>query len=227
VRPDARIFCLPGSAPSYAGELMLRHKAIPYRRIDLIPGWHRRMLVARGFQGRTVPALELGEHRVQTNRAMARALDDLAPGAPLFPAEPDARARVEEAERFADDELQPRVRRIVIASLARDPGSVRAHRAIGKLPIPRGAAWLRALVMRPSIEFYGATEERVRQDRRDLPDLLERLDEYLASGVLGAAQLNAADYQVAPLLAALEGVRDVEPELRHHRAAELPRRVLS
>jgi glutathione S-transferase len=206
---------------------MVRHAAIPYRRIDLIPGRHSGLLVDRGFPGGTVPALELDGGRIQTNRAIARALDELAPHAPLFPADPAARARVEEVERLADEEIQPRVRRIIIASLARDPGSVRAHRKIGRLPIPRGGARVRAVVMRSSLELYGVTEERLRQDKLDLPPLLDRLDEYLAAGVLGAPQLNAADYQVAPVVAALEGVREFAAEVGERPAAALPRRVLS
>jgi glutathione S-transferase len=145
---------------------------------------------------------------------------------PLFPMEPAARARVEEVERFADELLQPLTRRIVIGSLARDPGSVRAHRAIGRLPIPRGA-WMRARLMRPSLELYGVTEDRLRQDKLDLPPLLDRLDRYLGDGAVGGAQLNAADYQVAPLVAALGGVRELEPELMQRPVAALARRVLS
>jgi glutathione S-transferase len=224
---NARLFCLQGSAPSYSGELLLRHKGIPYRRVDLVVGWHRRLLAARGFPGGTVPALELAGRRIQTNRGIARALDELVPRAPLFPAEPAARARVEEAERFGDEELQPLTRRIVLGSLARDPSSVRAHRAIGRLPIPRGPSGLRVLLMRPTLHYYGITSDRLRQDRLELPALLDRVDECVAHGALGAAELSAADLQIAPLVAALEGVRELEAEVGRRPAAALARRVLS
>ena len=222
----ARLFGLPGSAPSYSGELMLKHKGIPYRRIDLVPGWHRRMLVARGFPGRTVPALELEGRRVQSNRAIARALDELVAGRSLLPASPELRSRVEEAERLADEVLQPLTRRLVIGSLARDPRSVRAHRAIGRLPIPRGS-WLRSRLMRPSLRLYRVTEDQLSRDKSELPALLDRFDEYLEAGLLGGAELTAADLQVAPLVAALWGVRELETELRGRPVAALAPRVLS
>jgi glutathione S-transferase len=222
----AKLLCLPGSAPSYTGELMLKRKQIPYRRIDLAPGWHRGLLAALGFPARTVPALVLNGRKVQTNRAIARALDELVPNPPMFPPDPELRAQVEEVERLADEVLQPLTRRIVIASLAHDPGSVRAHRAIGKLPIPRGA-WLRARLMRPSLEYYGATEEQLRRDRLDLPPLLDRLDECIGSGLLGARELTAADLEAAPLVAALWGVKELERELSGRPIAALPPRVLS
>jgi glutathione S-transferase len=225
--PDARLFCLQGSAPSYSGELMLRHKGVSYRRVDLVVGRHRSMLKARGFPGGTVPAVELGERRIQTNRGIARALDELYPHAPLLPADAAARARTEEAERFGDEELQPLTRRIVLGSIAQDPGSVRAHRAIGRLPIPRGPSWWRRLLMRPTLDYYGITGERLRQDKLDLPPLLDRLDGHLAEGALNAAQLSAADLQVGPLVAALEGVRELEAEVGRRPAAALARRVLS
>jgi glutathione S-transferase len=223
---SARLFALPGSAPAYSGELMLKHKGIPYRRIDLIPVWHRRMLKALGFPGKTVPALLVDGRKVQTNRAIARALDELVPQRPLFPAEPEARSRVEEVERFADEVVQPLTRRIVLGSLARDPRTVRAHRAIGRLPIPRGS-WLRQRMMRPALQLYRITPDQERRDRSELPALLDRLDGCMTAGVLGGRELNAADLEVAPLVAVLWGIRELEPELRGRPVAALAPRVLA
>jgi glutathione S-transferase len=223
---SARLYGLPGSAPAYSGELMLKYKGVPYRRIDLIPVWHRKLLVAMGFPGKTVPALQLDGRKVQTNRAIARALDELVPERPLFPVEPEVRSRVEEVERLADEVIQPLTRRIVIASLARDPRSVRAHRAIGRLPIPRGA-WLRERLMRPSLQLYRVTPDQERRDRSELPALLDQLDACTSSGVLGGQELNAADLEVAPLVATLWGVKELEPELRRRPVAALAPRILS
>ena len=223
----ATLYAVPGSAPSYAGELMLRHKAVPYRRVDLIPGRHRRLLPARGFQGGTVPAIELDGRRIQTNRAIAKGLDELVPDAPLYPAEPAARARVEDAERFGDERLQPLTRRIVLGSLLEDPGSIRAHRAIGRLPIPHGGYRVRAAILRPTLGHYGVTAEQVRRDKGELPELLDTVDAHIEAGVLGGERLNAADLQIGVLVAALEGVRELEAEVRRRPAALLARRVLS
>jgi glutathione S-transferase len=223
----ARLYALPGSAPSYAGELMLRHKAVPYRRIDLIPGRHRRQLRARGFPGGTVPAIELDGRRIQTNRAIAKGLDELVPAAPLYPAEPAARARVEEAERFGDEQLQPLTRRIVLRSLVEDPRAVRAHRAIGSLPVPFGGYRVRVVFFGPSLRYYGATAEQVRRDKAELPGLLDTVDAQIEAGVLAGEKLHAADLQIGVLVAALEGAREFEAEVRRRPAALLARRVLS
>src|SRR5882724_7714161 len=121
---DAKLYGVRGSAPSFSAELMLLHKGIQYRRVNLIPARHRKRLPAKGFPGGTVPALVLNGERVQTNRAIARALDELVPDPPLFPADPAIRADVEEAERFGDEVLQPAVRRMVLWSMTQDPDSV-------------------------------------------------------------------------------------------------------
>jgi glutathione S-transferase len=223
----ATLYALPGSAPSYAGELMLRHKAVPYRRVDLMPGLHRRWLPARGFPGGTVPAIQLDGRRIQTNRAIAKGLDELVPEAPLYPAEAAARARVEEAERFGDEELQPLTRRIVLQSLVEDPGSVRAHRAIGRLPLPFGGRRVRLAVFGPTLRHYGVTAEQVRRDRAELPSLLDRVDAEIQAGVLAGERLNAADLQIGVLVAALEGARELEADVRRRPAALLARRVMS
>jgi glutathione S-transferase len=206
---------------------MLRHKGLPYRRVDLIAGWHRRLLPARGFPAGTVPAIALDGRRIQTNRAIARELDELVPSAPLYPAEPTARARVQEAERFGDEQLQPLTRRIVLRSLLEDPGSVRAHRAIGRLPIPYGGYRVRAALLGPTLGHYGVTAEQVRRDKGELPGLLDTVDAYIEAGVLAGEKLHAADLQIGVLVAALEGVRELEAELRRRPAALLARRVLS
>ncbi len=60
----------------------------------------------------TVPALLLDGNRVMKNRAIARFLEKRKPDPPLFPAEPDRRLAVEEAERWGDEIFQ------IVTSLA-------------------------------------------------------------------------------------------------------------
>src|SRR5438874_2451649 len=107
---------------------MLEYKRIPYRRVVLPTGFQPIALRLAGFAGNdapfrridgrvprslvgadrlgTVPALRFGDERVKTNRGIARFLDRVQPEPPLFPADPDLRAAVEEAERWGDEELQ-------------------------------------------------------------------------------------------------------------------------
>jgi glutathione S-transferase len=209
---NAKLYGVPGSAPTFSAELMLMHKGIQYRRVNLIGGLHRRRLRSKGFPGITVPALVLNGELVQTNRAIARALDQVVPDPALFPRSPAGFAEVDEAERFADEILQPAVRRIVIWSLGHDPDSVRSHPDNGRLMIPR-SAWLRALMMPRVYRMWKIDEAIVRADLEQLPHTLDRLDRYIAEGILDNPRLTAADFETAPLIAALMGVADLGAEI--------------
>lgn len=221
----AKLYGLRGSAPSLSAELMLLHKGIQYRRVNLIAMLHRKRLPRKGFAGGTVPAMKLNGHRVQTNRAIARVLDELVPEPGLFPEDPALRAEVEEAERFGDEVVQPATRRMIIWSFNQEPDSVRFHPANGRLNIPR-SAWLRDRMMPRVFEIYGVTETVIREDFESLPAWLDRLDRYLADGVLDAPRLSAADFEIAPLIGALMGIGDLGAEIGRRPIAALHNRVL-
>jgi glutathione S-transferase len=221
----AKLYGIRGAPPSFSAELMLRHKGITYRRTNVIPGRHRKTLPARGFPEGTAPALVLNGNRVQTNRRIARALDELVPDPPLFPADPEARADVEEAERFGDEVLQHATRRMTLWSLTIDPESVTPHPAIGRLLVPRNA-WLRAQLMPKAFELYGISDAVVQKDFEALPVMLDKLDGYVADGVLNGPRLTAADFEIAPLIAALLGHKNRAAEIARRPVAALVGRVL-
>lgn len=221
----AKLYGLRGSGPTLAAELMLQHKGIDYRRVNLLAMLHRRRLPRKGFPGGTVPALVLDGRKVQTNRAIARALDELVPEPPLFPDDPEQRTQVEAAERFTDEVLQQATRRVLIWTLAEDPRGVRFHPANGRIYVP-GNAWLRARVMPPAFELYGIDEEVVRRDFEALPSMLDRMDSYIAQGVIGSPRRNAADFEAAPLIGALMGIGDLGAEVGSRPVAELAQRLL-
>jgi glutathione S-transferase len=217
----AKLYGFQGAPPSFAAELMLRHKGIPYRRVNVI--WFRagKSLPAKGFPGRTAPALLLDGRPVQTNRAIAEVVAD----PPLFPADPVERWHVEAAEGFGDEILQHATRRMFLWSSTRDPRSVTPHPAIGRMPFPRNR-WLRERLMRRPFEHYGITEAVVRRDFEALPGMLNLLDAFMADGVLGAPRLTAADFQIAPLIAALSGISTLHTEVERRPVATLVDRVL-
>ena len=68
-----------------------------------------------------MPALKIDGRKVQGSREIARALERLQPEPPLFPADPEQRAAVEEAERFGDEELQHPIRQILWWALQARP----------------------------------------------------------------------------------------------------------
>jgi glutathione S-transferase len=221
----AKLYGLRGAPPSFSAELMLRHKGIRYRRVNIIPGRHRKTLPAKGFPAGTAPAAVLDGQRVQTNRAIARALDELVPDPPLFPADSEARSKVEEAERFGDEVLQHATRRMTLWSLTLDPESVTPHPALGRLLVPRNG-WLRARLMPRVFEYYGITDTVVRDHFEALPGWLDKLDRWIWDGVLNGPQLTAADFEIAPLIAALLGHERQRTKIAERPVAALVRRVM-
>ena len=210
----ATLLTVPASHPSLSAELMLRHKGIEYRRIDLVTAAHKGMLRALRFPRGTVPALRLDGRRIQGTREISAALDSLQPEPPLFPADPERRAAVEEAERWGDDVYQPVPRRLVWASLKRDRSTAKTYLEGAKLGVPVSVA---ALTVAPitcaAARLNHATDEAVRRDLAGLPSLLDHVDGLIGSGVIGGPELNAADFQIGTSSALLATMDDLEPLL--------------
>ena len=211
---EAKLYVIPASHPCRAAMLMLEHKRIPFRPIELGVIRHPLTVRARGFRGRTVPALRIDRQRAQTNRQIARLLERLRPDPPLFPADSRRRAAVEEAERWADEVLQPMARRILLAAVMRDGLDALSDRGdsgnLGYL-LYRSARMRRAMVG-PIGRYWGAAAKQG-QDLLDLPAALDRIDSWLAEGILGAERSNAAGLQTAPSIALLLYVRNLRPQI--------------
>ena len=109
---SAKLYALELSHPSQAVRLMLERKGIDHEVKNLLPGFHPPVLRLAGFRGDTVPALKIDGRRVQNSVAISRALDEIRPDPPLFPADPERRRAVEEAEAWGERELQPVPRRM-------------------------------------------------------------------------------------------------------------------
>jgi glutathione S-transferase len=187
---------LPGSHPSLAAELMLRYKRIPYRRVDLPNMFHRFILPALGFHAQTAPVMWLEGQRIATTKAIARALEERRPDPPLFPA--GNRAAVEAAEAWADDELQEGVRRLARWAAVRDPQAMGTFLEGVHMGVPEGAVRAALPVLRPVIGRQMTVKDPTAEAcARALPAQLDRVDALLAEGVIGGAQPNAADFQVA------------------------------
>jgi len=222
----ATLLTVPASHPSLAAELMLRHKGIDYRRIDLITAAHRLLLRALRYPRGTVPALKLGDARVQGSREIATALDALKPEPALFPSDPERRAAVEAAEAWGDSVYQPVPRRLVWGSLRRDRSTVASYLRGAKLGIPiKLAALTSAPIISAAVRLNHATDEAVRQDLANLPGMLDHVDGLIRAGVIGGPELNAGDFQIGTLSALLATMEDLAPLLQDRPLVEHARRV--
>jgi glutathione S-transferase len=243
------LYVIPGSHACRSAMLMLGHKQVAYRRVEFVTLTHPLMARLHGFDaggqtrsagGRqtkglrvadrlgTVPALAADGGRISTNHRIARFLDRHHPEPPLFPADPDQRAAVEEAERWANETLQMAARRIITAAAARDPAGFSRWSQDGRLGyLLYKRAVLRRVIL-PRV-FRGAFAVGPDADSKLLPQLqsiLDRIDAWIADGVLGGPEPNAADFMVAPSLALILYRPDVKSMFDGRSSLELVDRLL-
>ncbi|MEY2513603.1 MAG: hypothetical protein QOJ89_961, partial [bacterium] len=190
-------------------------KAIAYKTVELlIPT--QALLIRMRFPARSVPALRLdGGEKVQGSRAIMRRLDELVPDPPLLPADPAARDAVLAAEAWGDDVLQPLARRVAWMALKHNPGAIPSYQEASQLPrLPRPIVRLVApTVIRIESAMHHVSEANVRADLAALPGHLDRIDAWIADGVLAGAEPNAADLQIGSSLRFLATIADVRPLL--------------
>ena len=223
----ATLFALPASHPSLAAQLMLEHKGVDYRRVDLVAATHRTILRALGFPRKTVPAIKLDGARIQGTTKIALALDALIPSRPLFPADPKRRREVEEAEAWGEEVLQPVPRRLIWNALKRDRSTLESYLEGAKLGIPTPiAARTAAPIAMAARRFNRATDENAQRDLAALPGLIDRVDELIQRGVIGGSERNAADFQIATSVSLLLTMDDFRSLIEGRPAERLARDVV-
>jgi glutathione S-transferase len=222
-----RLYTIPGSHPGVAVQAMLKAKGIPFKRTDLFPVMQKLVVRALGFPRQTVPAVKIDDRKIQGSREITRELDRLRPEPPLFPADPEKRQAVEEAERFGDEELQHPVRQMIWWALRKDKAPLRSYSEGAKLGIPVGLAVATAGPILAATAYYNeASDENVRRDLSLLPGFLDRIDAWIEEGVLDGEQLNAADYQIAPSLRLAMTLQDLRSIIDARPAGRFARRVI-
>jgi glutathione S-transferase len=224
---EARLYVIPASHPSIAVQLMLEHKGVAYKRTDLMPVVSKTVLRAVGFPGVTVPALKIEGDKVQGSRQIARELERLKPAPPLFPYDPEQRTAVEEAERLGDEELQHPIRQLLWWGFKHDKEPLRSYSEGAKLGVPIGlAVKTGGPLIALSARFNEASDENARAALEKLPDLLDRVDTWVESGVLNGEQPNAADFQIAPSIGLAMTLDDLRPLIEKRPASQLARRFV-
>ncbi len=223
----ARLYVIPASHPATTAALMLDHKGIPFKRTDLMPVVSKAALRAVGFPRATVPALKIDGEKIQGSREISRALDQIKPDPPLFPADPDRRAAVEDAERFGDEELQHPIRQLLWWGFRHDKENLRAYSAGAHLGVPIGLAIKTGgPLVALSARFNEATDANARAALVALPDLLDRVDAYIADATIGGPEPNAADFQIATSIGLALTLDDLKPLIESRPAANLARRYV-
>jgi glutathione S-transferase len=243
------LYVIPGSHACRSAMLMLEHKRVPYRRVDFVTLLHPMLARAHGFDAGgqtrrvgqhrppavrladrlgTVPGLAVDERRVSTNHRIARFLDERHPEPPLLPADARQRCAVEQVERWANDVLQMDARRILTAALRRDPSAARRLCADGRLGHLLYKHELARRILIPTLVAspFAPGPRTERSLLAELPATLDRVDGWISDGVLGGAQLNVADFMVAPSLALILYRPDVRPLFEGRPALELVDRLL-
>jgi glutathione S-transferase len=203
-------------------EAALRLKSIAYDRVDLLP--MTQLLVGPlRYGGATVPGLRIEGERVVGSRAIMRRLDELVPEPALLPAPGDpAYARVLEAERWGDEVLQSVPRRILDVGFLRSPSAMESYAGDAKLPLPRS-------LLRPALPLTArmmalknhANEDAAKADLAALPGQLDRIDAWVAEGLLGGELPNAADLQIGSTIRLLMSIADARPLIEARPSARL------
>jgi glutathione S-transferase len=246
---QTKLYVIP-THPCRTATLMLEHKGMPYSRVDLPAGLHPLGLRLRGFPGNaapvrriddrphrvlamadrmgTVPTLRSGDRWVPTNRNISRFLDSVQPYPPLFPAEPDRRLAVEEAERWGDEIFQMAVRRVLLAASLRGLDGLVNRGEDGRLgPLVSQHATMRIAVARIVARFAFAVDARSEPELLAvLPGMLDRIDAWIEDGLLNGEDLYAADFMIVTSLALLCYRPDLLSELEQRPAIRLIDRVL-
>src|SRR5262249_17733310 len=188
-----KLYGSPPSPPSHSARLMLERKGLDHKVVWLLPGLWPVLLRTRGFRGGTVPAMKIDGRKIQGSLRISRALEEAKPDPPLFPADPDQRAAVEEAERWGDEGLQNVPRRIVRwLSVHRPETKVMIAKDVG-IPFPRFAAWINAPAARHLANKVDS-DDQIQSAIAQVPDVLDHVDRLIADGVIGGDEPNAADF---------------------------------
>ena len=178
------------------------------------------------FGSRTVPALRLNGEKLSGSRAILRRLEELRPDPPLIPgrrrgAREGGGGRALGRGDVPADRPAPAVARHQAQS-----GALASYSEHSKLPLPAPMIRLSApMISRVEMKLNAATPEAERADLAALPEHLDRIDGWIADGVIGGEAPNAADLQIASTLRLMMTLEDLRALIEPRPAAELALRL--
>ena len=221
-----KLYVIHGSPPCAVVEKAMSMKALSYDVVEWPPPLHAPMQRVI-FGARTVPGLKINAEKIAGSRTIIRRLEQLAPEPPLFPADPQARARVEEAERWGDEVFQRVVRELVWVGFKHRPAALVSYSEHSRLRLPAAAIRLSApLIARLQARLNRTNDGVAGSDLKALPAQLDKIDAWIADGTIGdPEQPNAADLQLASTIRLLLTLADARPLIDGRPCAELAMRL--
>lgn len=163
----------------------LEHKGIDHKRRSVLPGTHIpiALVLTRGAQP-TMPVLQIDGENVGDSTAIIAALEARYPDPPLYPSDPEDRARALELEDWFDENLGPHARLLPFYELIQEP-DLFAEIAAESVPGPLGkakpvvGAYARAYT---SIRWGAGDDEAAVQAREAIVAALDKLEAELEQG---------------------------------------------
>jgi glutathione S-transferase len=221
-----KLYVVHGSHPCAAVEKAMSLKGLSYDVTEWPPPPHAPMQQVL-FGARTVPGLKIDGEKVSGSRTIMRRLDQLAPEPPLFPADAEARSRVEEAERWGDEVFQPIARELLWLGFVHRPAAMVSYSEHSRLPLPAAAIRVSApLIARLGARLNRTNDGVARSDMQALPAQLDKIDAWIADRTIGDSERpNAADLQLASTIRLLLTVADARPLIDGRPCAELAMRL--
>ncbi|MGH2958645.1 MAG: glutathione S-transferase N-terminal domain-containing protein [Solirubrobacterales bacterium] len=213
---QVKFYGFTGSHPCEAVCTAASYKGLEFTKVEVPPALHR-IIMRVTFGGTRVPAAKIDGRKVQGTSQIFQALDDLVADPPLFPADPDARERVIAADKWGEGEFQDVGRRLIWAHLSRSPETVRKWIADSNREglMRTIKVWLAPSMSQVAKFGNHATDELVQKDLKQLPELLDRVDQLIAEGVIGGEQPNAADFQIFSSVGMWMVMLDIRPAIEN------------
>jgi len=219
---SATLYVIPGSLSSTIAKLMVEHKGIAYREVELVNPVRRTLVQALGFPGFKTPSLSTDGRRLHGTMAIAEGLDEIQHDPPLFPDDPERREQVVAAEQWAEETLETLPRRISVLRERPPPGAEEAKDEEANV-LARVAGEIVSLGAQPLMWLHdrvvGGHDEAVARALSELSQAMDHIDELIDGGILGEPHPNAADFQVAARVRELMQDERVRPHLEGRPAA--------
>lgn len=180
----------------------LDYKGIPYEARVPMPGLHgvRAAVLTRGAQ-RRLPVIDLDGRRIGDSTAIIAALEAARPEPPLYPQDPDDRARALALEDRFDEELAPAVRLLMWFHTLPDTDATAAALFTEHSPVRERLLRASAPVSRRMVSAdYGVNAANAARAEVTIRETLDRIAAELGpSGHLVGDRFSVADLAGAAL----------------------------